>query len=568
MRVGRLLLDALPVVDQLGQRVLVAQRPGRVAHRRAGAVGDDVRHLGAVVAPVALVDVLDDLLAAPALDVHVDVGGAVARRGQEPLEQQVQRDGVHVGDAEGVTHRRVGGRAAPLAEDPGPAAELHDVPHHEEVAAEPQRLDDVELAVELRPGPGDPLGAAGPVAAGAAVCDEAAQVARLVETVGAGVGRQGGGQQLQIEGALAPQLGGSLHDPRPAGEAGRLLGAGAQVSAGRRQPAVDLVQAAACPQRGQRRGQPLAVHRVVVHVAGGDERQVGAGGQLGEGLVAHRVARQPVVPQFDGHIGGTEVGGEPLQRPAGCGHTPVRQGPRHRPLAAAGEDQPVVTGARPAEGDEVLVVDPGRILGPCQLALADGPRQQRVAAGIAGQHQQVHAFGVGHPGALPVPPAAPSGLRRGGRLRGQGELGTEDGREPEGPGRLGEAHHAVEAVVIADGQRLEPQPDRLGGQLLGMGGPVQEGEVGVAVQFRVADRRLPTDQILRRPVRPALARPGRAVVPVAGPDVDGASAVGPVRGRPVREQALDVAPRHVGIVPAHSPTVYEYMFVYQCVSRT
>ena len=318
------------------------------------------------------------------------------------------------------------------------------------------------------------------------------------------------------------------------------------------EPAVDLVEAATGPQRGQCGSESLPIHRVVVHVAGGEEGEAGPGRQLGEGLVAHRVTGQPVVPQLDGHVGGAEVGGEPLQRPAGCGHTPVRQGPRHRPLAAAGEDQPVVTGARPAEGNEALVVDPGRILGPCQLTFADGPRQQRVAAGVAGQHQQVDATGVGHPGALGILPAAPAGLRHRGCRRQQRELGAEDRREPERTGGLGEADDAVEAVVIADGQRLEPQADRLGSQLLGVGGPVEEGEVGVAVQFRVADRAPTPPEIGRRQVRPALARPCRAVVPVARPGVDGATG-----GCPVREHLLDVAPGDVGIVPAHllvSPT--------------
>ena len=84
-----------PPVDLLGPRVLlaggVAERLGHVAHRRLGPVGDDVGHLGRVVAAVALVDVLDDLLAAVALDVDVDVRRAVALGGEEALEQQAER---------------------------------------------------------------------------------------------------------------------------------------------------------------------------------------------------------------------------------------------------------------------------------------------------------------------------------------------------------------------------------------------------------------------------------------------------------------------------------------------
>ncbi len=57
-----------------------AQRPAGVADRRPGPVGDDVGDLRGVMAAVAAVDVLDDLLAPPALDVQVDVGGPVACR--------------------------------------------------------------------------------------------------------------------------------------------------------------------------------------------------------------------------------------------------------------------------------------------------------------------------------------------------------------------------------------------------------------------------------------------------------------------------------------------------------
>ena len=130
-----------PHVDLLGPGVLlarrVAERLGHVAHRRPGPVGDDVGHLGRVAPAVALVDVLDGLLPASALDVDVDVGRAVALGRQEPLEQQAERHGVGVGDAERVADRRVGGAAPPLAVDVGLAAEADDVPHHQEEPGNP-----------------------------------------------------------------------------------------------------------------------------------------------------------------------------------------------------------------------------------------------------------------------------------------------------------------------------------------------------------------------------------------------------------------------------------------------
>ena len=132
--------------------VAIAQGLGHVAHRRAGPVGDDVGHLRGVQPPVPGVDVLDDLFAPTALDVDVDVGRTVAFGREEPLEQQAERHRVGLGDADGEAHRRVGRRAAALAEDVGPPAELDQVPHDQEVAGEPQLLDDVELVVDLVPG--------------------------------------------------------------------------------------------------------------------------------------------------------------------------------------------------------------------------------------------------------------------------------------------------------------------------------------------------------------------------------------------------------------------------------
>ena len=84
------------------------QRPGHVPHRTAATVGDHVGHLRGVLAPIALVDVLDDLLAKIGFDIDVDIGWAVAGRGQEPFEQKLighRIDGRH---PQRVTDRRVG----------------------------------------------------------------------------------------------------------------------------------------------------------------------------------------------------------------------------------------------------------------------------------------------------------------------------------------------------------------------------------------------------------------------------------------------------------------------------
>ena len=65
------------------------------------------------------------------------------------------------------------------------------------------------------------------------------------------------------------------------------------------------------------------------------------------------------------------------------------------------------------------------------------------------------------------------------------QLGAEHRGHAHRPGRLGEAHHAVEAVVVGEGQGLEAEAGRLLGQLLGVAGAVEEAEGGVAVQLGV-----------------------------------------------------------------------------------
>jgi len=93
--------------------------------------------------------VLDHLLAPLVRDVEVDVGRLGALSRQEALEQQVHPHRVDRGDPQRVADRGVGGRAAPLAEDPALVAEADDLPHRQEVAAVVELVDHRQLAVEL-----------------------------------------------------------------------------------------------------------------------------------------------------------------------------------------------------------------------------------------------------------------------------------------------------------------------------------------------------------------------------------------------------------------------------------
>ena len=213
--------------------------------------------------------------------MSMSMSGGPSRCGrQEPLEQQPERHRVGGRDAERVAHRRVGGAAPTLAEDVRPPAELDEVPHDEEVAGEPEVLDDVELVVDRAPRPGAQRQVlvrcrALAVAAAATVLGDLAQVLHLGQRLAVGLGarerRQVRRDERQVERRRPADLGGPLDDARVAGEAAGLLGARAQVGAGGgRQPRVELGEAAAGPHGGEGGGQPALRRRGVVDVVGGD----------------------------------------------------------------------------------------------------------------------------------------------------------------------------------------------------------------------------------------------------------------------------------------------------------
>ena len=427
-----------------------------VAHRRLGAVGDDVGDLRGVVAAVALVDVLDRLFAATVLDVEVDVGRPVALGREEAFEQEAERHRVGVGDAEGIADRAVGGRASALAID-------------------------VELVVDLGVRAGCALVVTRPVVGRGAASGELAQprhlrVARRHRVVG-----QVGRDERKVEGEGTTELGRALDRARVAGEASGLLGTTAQVGGGRRrQPPVDVVERAPGAHRGQRSGQPPACRLRVVDVVGGDDIDTGARGQRGERVVAGGIERVAVVPELDGHVVAPEDVDQREQLALRDRRATRDECPGHRALATTGEHLPVAAVHR-AELSERGGGLP--LLAPGHLRSADGATQAAVALRAARQHQEVAAFGVGDPVL--------------GAGQTQAELGPEQGGQLAGAGRLREANHAVDAVVVGEGEGLEPQAHRFLHQLLWVRGAVEEAEVGVAVQLGIRHR------------VPAPARPGR-----------------------------------------------------------
>src|SRR5208282_3117267 len=88
------------------------------------------------VASIALVDVLDHLLAPLVLEIDVDIGRLAAVFGNETGEQEIALVRIHRRDAEAIANGAVRRRAAALAEDFFflPAREGHDIMDGEEIA--------------------------------------------------------------------------------------------------------------------------------------------------------------------------------------------------------------------------------------------------------------------------------------------------------------------------------------------------------------------------------------------------------------------------------------------------
>ena len=105
------------LVDGFGR---VAEHFAHLAHRHARAIGDHIGRHGGPAAAVFVEDVLNDLLALSTRgQVEVDVRPLAAFLGEETLEEQLHPHRVHGRDAERITHRAVGRRAAALHEHRG-----------------------------------------------------------------------------------------------------------------------------------------------------------------------------------------------------------------------------------------------------------------------------------------------------------------------------------------------------------------------------------------------------------------------------------------------------------------
>ena len=406
------------------------------------------------------------------------------------------------------------------------------------------------------------------VAAAATLLGQPAQVLHLGERAAGAGGRRGirrarergqaGGHQAQVERRRPAHLGGALHHARVAQEAAGLLRPTAQVgTGGGGQPRVQFLQAAPGAHGGHRGGQAALGRGGVVDVVAGDHAHVVAGGQFGEGVVADGVQRVAVVPQLHQHAVPPERADQPLQLAAGRAGAVGHQRGGHGTLAAAGEHPPVAGHLVGHVGEAEL----RRPLLPRQVAEAQRAGETGVAVGPVGQHQQVAAVRVGsvavghHPG---VHLALGVGLAAGpAALGGEADLRPEHGGQADGAGGLGEADDPVQPVVIGERQGLQPQAVGFLHQRLGMAGPVEEGEVAVAVQLGVGRAALPRRVFRDRGlVGLALAPPGRPVAAGVPRRTTRLAPVLPPGPRSARERAagedgLHLLPRPVRVVERH-----------------
>jgi hypothetical protein len=132
-----------------------AKNLARFARGEFSAIGDHVRGHRRAVLSVALVDVLDDALALVAAGkVDIDVGPLAALIGEKAFEQKIHADRVDRSDAERIADGAVGGGATALAQNSPLFGETDEIPYDQEIAAEPELVDELELALDLLAGAG------------------------------------------------------------------------------------------------------------------------------------------------------------------------------------------------------------------------------------------------------------------------------------------------------------------------------------------------------------------------------------------------------------------------------
>ncbi len=106
------------------------------------------RQCGAMAA-IFVVNILHHLFAPLMLEIDVDVGRLVALFRDEALEQQRAAGRIDFGNAQAVTHRGIGGRAAPLAQNALAARKAHHVMHRQKIGFISQFRNQLQFSFQL-----------------------------------------------------------------------------------------------------------------------------------------------------------------------------------------------------------------------------------------------------------------------------------------------------------------------------------------------------------------------------------------------------------------------------------
>ena len=88
-----------------------AQCPGSIGEGRTWPKAVDGAHHGHALFAIYIKDMFDDLVPPPRTQIGVDIGGCGARRVEETLEIQVERQRIGAGDAQAMRHQGRGRRA-------------------------------------------------------------------------------------------------------------------------------------------------------------------------------------------------------------------------------------------------------------------------------------------------------------------------------------------------------------------------------------------------------------------------------------------------------------------------
>ncbi len=316
---------------------------------------------------------------------------------------------------------------------------------------------------------------------------------------------QVGSDQAEIECETTTQLGASRHRSRIASETLHHLHRVLQVAlVGGRSEAVGSGKGAPAPDSSQHLGEICVAPIVIVRLIGGHRGQGQPVRHLPEQIVAWVVLGHPVVPELE-----MQPGPEQLPQPRGLpdGGPEIIACRRlgHCSGMTPGEDVDVVTLRRMGE---VLPEVDRVVLLPPKLGSRHQIGETPITVGRAGEQDQMVCLGQirrlrpmradTSPPTQPPLPTLGSGVPmpvpflgcghrvvRSARAGLEPDLDSVDGGKPGLLGRLPEPGDPVEPMVVGDCQRLVTELDGPLHQILGMGGSIEEGEVGVTVQFGI-----------------------------------------------------------------------------------